>query len=143
MARPTDYTEELAQEICDRLADGESLLNILRDDGMPSRQTIYRWLRDIDKQSFCDNYAQARESGADRHFDELYETALKAEPETVQVAKLQIDTMKWRLARQLPKKYGDRLEVDQKTELSGHVTMDLDQAQQILLQHGIDPDTIK
>lgn len=143
MGRPTDYNDELADLICDRLSEGESLLNILRDAGMPSRQTIYRWLRDDDKQSFRDNYDQARIAGADKQFDELYETALKAEPENVSVHKLQIDTMKWCLARKLPKKYGDRIEVDQKTELNAKVEMTHDKALAVLAQAGIDPDTLK
>lgn len=36
----------------------------------------------------------------------------------------------------------DKKDVDQKTEHSGHVNMTVDQAQDILLQHGIDPETI-
>lgn len=141
MGRPTDYTEELADLICDRLSEGESLLNILRDPGMPNRTTVYRWMRQFE--AFRNNYAEAREAGADKQFDELYETALKAEPENVSVHKLQIDTMKWCLARKLPKKYGDRIEVDQKTELNAKVEMTHDKALAVLAQAGIDPNSLK
>lgn len=41
MPRPSTYTPELADLICERLANGESLLQVCRDDGMPSKATIY------------------------------------------------------------------------------------------------------
>lgn len=113
MARPTLYSDQLDEAICARLADGESLLSICRDDQMPTRQTIYNWLKENTR--FFDNYAQARELGADAEFDELDEIALLATPEDVQVARLRIDTLKWKLSRKFPKKYGDKVH----QELSG------------------------
>jgi hypothetical protein len=43
--RPTDYTEALAEEICLRLAEGESLVSICREEGMPRRAAVFRWLQ--------------------------------------------------------------------------------------------------
>jgi hypothetical protein len=43
--RPSDYEEGIAMDICDRIADGELLLQICREPGYPSRATLYRWRR--------------------------------------------------------------------------------------------------
>jgi len=36
VGRPTDYTLELTDIVCERLAAGESMRSISRDDGMPA-----------------------------------------------------------------------------------------------------------
>jgi hypothetical protein len=41
--RPTLYTPETVDRICDRLADGESLKAICREPGMPSERTVLTW----------------------------------------------------------------------------------------------------
>jgi len=43
LGRPTLYTEELAAEICRRLAGGESLRRICEDDHMPGASTVVDW----------------------------------------------------------------------------------------------------
>ena len=61
--RPSRYTPELAQEICDRISRGEPLLQICKDDRMPERRTVYDWLERIDGLSA--QFARAREEGCD------------------------------------------------------------------------------
>ena len=61
--RPSKYTPELAQEICDRISRGEPLLQICKDDRMPERRTVYDWLERIDGLSA--QFARAREEGCD------------------------------------------------------------------------------
>lgn len=110
MGRPSKFTEELASDICARIAAGESVRSVLSGENMPTRQTFYNWISN--KKSFFDNYARAREVAADVAFDEMQEIADNAEPQDVQVAKLRIDTLKWRLARQSPRKYGDKQAIE-------------------------------
>ena len=45
--RPSEFTEELGQQIVDAFWNGEhrSLASILRLDGAPPRRTIYRWMK--------------------------------------------------------------------------------------------------
>ena len=76
MGRPSIYTDELAETICSRMAEGESILQICRDDDMPDNATIYRWLPT--KPGFCDKYMRAREVQADRYGHEVIETPLPA-----------------------------------------------------------------
>ena len=68
--RPTKYTPELTNRICERLAGGESLRAVCRDETMPDRATVLRWLGD-DKAEFRDQYARAREAQAEVIADEI------------------------------------------------------------------------
>ena len=104
------YSDELAETICQRIASGEGLRAICRDDDMPGRQTVLDWLNDDSKAAFRARYTRARESQADWWDEEMHNEALAAEPETVQVARLRIDTMKWRASKLAPKKYGDKVD---------------------------------
>lgn len=115
MGRPSEYTDDVAAEICDRIAKGESVQSICHTDApdrdwVPSERTVYRWLEE--NISFRQMYVRAREAQADREFDEAKQVATAATPETVQVARLQVDTIKWRAAKLAPKKYGDKIEVE-------------------------------
>lgn len=112
--RPSTYTHKLADRICTHLASGKSLRRICRSiEGMPTETTVYKWLRQ--HPDFAENYTRARQDGADAEHEELHEwerllIAGKLDPQAARVA---IDSRKWRLARKFPKKYGDRVSVDQ------------------------------
>jgi hypothetical protein len=43
--RPTIRSKEIENEICRRIAHGESLRHICLDPKMPCRDTFFRWLR--------------------------------------------------------------------------------------------------
>ena len=72
-----------------------------------------RWLRSTGY-DFRDQYARAREAQADKYFQEIIEIADAATPETVNVARLRVDSRKFTVARLAPKKYGDRISHDVK-----------------------------
>jgi hypothetical protein len=103
--RPSIYSEELAARICERLALGETLRAVCRDDDMPSPPTVIRWT--LEKTDFSEQYARARETGYRLLADELVEIAddKLGEP---QRDRLRVDTRKWLLSKALPKIYGDR-----------------------------------
>ncbi len=73
--RPSLYTEALAAGFCRRLAEGETLRSVCRDDAMPGKTTVLRWLGDKKNADFRDQYAHARELQADALFDEALEIA--------------------------------------------------------------------
>ena len=54
------YSDDLADLICQRIARGESLVEICADD-LPSETAVYRWL--AEKPVFREMYARARDSG--------------------------------------------------------------------------------
>src|SRR5262249_15782713 len=58
--RPSRYSYEIADTICERLAvEGESLRTICADPAMPTKSTVFRWLARYEE--FRDMYGVARE----------------------------------------------------------------------------------
>lgn len=122
--RPSDYTEEMANALCDRLATGESLTAICKSKGMPSKPTVLRWL--TKNEEFRTQYGKARELSQDAVAEEYFEI-LDAEPPkkadgsfdsgAVMWAKNRADARKWYLSKIAPKRYGDKLQ----TEHSGTI----------------------
>ena len=114
MARPSSYTKELGDEICRRIEDGESLLQICSSDKMPSRDTVRVWLRDDRFPEFSANYARAREESAHASADLIKELARRvaAGDLDANAARVAIDAEKWAAGRRKPKVYGDRQIVD-------------------------------
>lgn len=126
---PIPFTEEVAESICLRISEGESLRTICKDETMPSIRTVMRWLIDTEKKDFWQQYAQARESQAEHMFGQLIEIAddgindwvekerrdgstyESLNMEAVMRSKLRVDTRKWILSKMQPKKYGDKLDV--------------------------------
>ena len=109
--RPEIFTQGLADAVCESLAQGNSLRKTCRKKELPSRYTVMNWLVDSNKKEFFNQYAQARKIGSDVIFDELIELADKCkDPILAQLLKIRIDTRKWCLARQQPRKYGDKIQ---------------------------------
>jgi terminase small subunit-like protein len=113
MGRPSLFTQEVADAICARLAEGESLRAICRDEEMPAISAVMRWLADDEHAKFKEQYARATILRADAKFeelDEVSESALAAESAVqVQGLRLKADNIKWQLARMNAKKYGDKM----------------------------------
>ena len=57
--RTSGYDVEIAEKICERLVNGESLRAICADPAMPGRATVFRWL--ARNQEFRRSYALARQ----------------------------------------------------------------------------------
>lgn len=123
--RQSTYTKALADEICERLAAGESLRSICRDDHMPSDFAVRNWvIQDIE--GFASHYTRARDAGLDVLADEVLEIADSA-PSTLDNGakdsgdiahkRIRFDARRWYLSKLAPKRYGDR----QAVELSGSI----------------------
>lgn len=123
--RPSEYTPEIAADICERLADGDSLRQICRDLGI-GVPTVFRWLEASEE--FRNQYARARDVQADVFADEISRIAddgsndwmernAKDNPgwvangEHLQRSRLRVDTRKWIASKLKPKRYGERLEL--------------------------------
>lgn len=63
MAKPTLYTPEVAKTILERIANGEPLNWICRDEGMPNPRTVRDWKKQ--KPEFEEAYGDARADSAD------------------------------------------------------------------------------
>lgn len=129
MGRSSEFTPEKGALICNRIADGESLRAICRDEGMPDKATVLRWL--AANEHFRDQYARAREAQADHFADEILEISDDAtndymmrkrgddvetvvDHEHISRSKLRVDARRWLMSKMAPKKYGDRQEVNLK-----------------------------
>lgn len=107
MGRPSSFTPELLEEISDRLAKGEPLAVICRDDHMPSDRTVRNWMADADIASVI---ARAREVGFDVIASDCLNIADDKGGEP-QRDRLRVDTRLKLLAKWDPKRYGDKLAV--------------------------------
>ncbi len=105
--RPSGYSEELTDRICELIAVGNALITLCELDGMPDESTVYRWLEK--HPSFRQKYARARERQAERGLEEMRVIADTATDHAK--ARNQIDVRKWHLSKLLPHKYGDKLEL--------------------------------
>jgi len=106
--RPSDYTQELADEICSQLAEGISLRTVCKPDDMPNKGTVFRWLRT--QEGFSDQYAKAKADSADALLEDMLHIA-DDDKEDVQRSRLRVDVRKWAASKLKPKKYGDKLEL--------------------------------
>lgn len=122
MGAPSLFTQDIADEICERLSNGESLRAICRGDHMPDKATVFRWI--TARPEFEKQYALAREAQAETLFDDILEIADDGRNDTylrdgvevvnnenIQRSRLRVDTRKWMAGKMKPKKYGERLEL--------------------------------
>ena len=120
--RPSKCTPKLAKEICGRIAEGESLIRICKDEKMPNKSTVLRWA--IAHKWFCDQYTQACELRHDVWAEEITDIAddatsdmtvtdkgIGVDYENIQRSKLRVDSRKWLLSKLKSKKYGDKVDV--------------------------------
>ncbi len=115
--RPSTYTDEIGNEICQRIACGETLVNICKDAHTPAYITVLHWRTKLPE--FGKMYARAREDQADTLADEII-AAVKEDCATdelgrvdngaVAAKRLMVDAMKWRAAKLGPKTYGEKIQ---------------------------------
>lgn len=127
MGRPSTYSADVAAAICERLANGEALNAICKDEHMPPESTVRGWALD-DVDGFSAKYTRARDIGLDAMADRLLliantpqegETSTDQEWGTsvkrgdmIEHRRLQVDAHKWYLSKMAPKRYGDKLTLD-------------------------------
>ena len=136
MGRKSTYSNALAERICARLADGESLRGICADADMPAIATVLGWCSA--RPAFAEQYARAKQIGLEAWAEDILQIAntpvqgqiVTVKPDGTQEVKhadmiehrrLQIDSRKWLLSKLAPKKYGDKLDM----AVSGSVTVEI------------------
>jgi hypothetical protein len=124
VGRPSVYTPEVADEILQRLAAGESLRGICEGDAMPAASTVATWVID-DREGFAERYARARRVQALHWAEEIVAIAddgtndvtvdadgnERTDHDAIQRSRLRVDTRKWLLSKVLPKVYGEKVAV--------------------------------
>jgi transposase-like protein len=71
---PTVYTNELAERLLLQLAEGRTLTDVCRDDGMPCHATVRNWVLE-DREGFARRYRAARHFGLHLVCDQIMEIA--------------------------------------------------------------------
>ena len=123
---PMPFDEHVADAICEELANGKSLIRVLKEnDAFPSYATIMKWLKQFPE--FAEDYAEARSHQGDHDSDKVDDVAQqvregKIDPASARVA---IDAYKWAAAHRRPKKYGAKIDVEQTTAISVTHTLDV------------------
>lgn len=108
--------------VCERLAEGESLRSICRDEALPASSSIFKWLGQHPE--FAEQYTRAREEQAETLAAEIVgiadedQTTTKSIGEDMTIVvfdatavarnRLRVDARKWVAAKLKPKVYGDR-----------------------------------
>jgi hypothetical protein len=120
--RPSIRTPEMVDEILKRIAEGETLASICREDGMPGRTAFYEWL--AEDRELSERFARARDVGFDAIADEALgiaddgardytaeEGRIVVDHDHIARSRLRVDTRLKLLAKWAPRKYGERLEL--------------------------------
>lgn len=109
----SELTRENVDKICELLIGGKSLAQIcVENPDLPKPQMVFYGLHK--NPQFLEDYARAREAQTEAYALELTELADNASlsAESINKARLQIDTRKWIMSRLKPKKYGDNQQVN-------------------------------
>lgn len=128
VGRPSEFTQELADKICEQLAIGYSMRTVAKDPELPSIETIFKWMRT--NEIFLKQYTRAKQEAADAMAEELLDISddgtndfmeddynkgrtpgYTVNGENIQRSKLRVDTRKWLMAKMKPRTYGDKLDV--------------------------------
>ena len=124
--RPSDYSPELGELICAKIASGKTLSEICRKRGMPARQTVLRWRRE--HSGFDTEYTRARVDQMENWGDDCVEIAdddtldtmqgVDKQGNVIEVAnhanvqrdRLRVDTRKFLMSKIARHIYGDKVE---------------------------------
>lgn len=136
--RPDTFDQVLADAIAQRLADGQFLRAICREEGMPPWRTVYGWIEA--REDFAAQIARARDVG----YDAIAEDSLvmldekprmagsafgdKVDPGHVAWQKNRAEQRLKLLAKWSPKKYGEATTLRHEGKVTMGVEMESDQA---------------
>tara|TARA_R110000850_G_C9996087_1_gene467965 strand:+ start:15042 stop:15476 length:435 start_codon:yes stop_codon:yes gene_type:complete len=123
MARPSEYTQETADKICAELSMGVSLRTVCKADHLPCIATVFNWFRSYPE--FLEQYTRAKEESADAMAEDILDISDNAtndwmetdddagyrlNGENIQRSRLRVESRKWLMSKQKPKKYGDKIQ---------------------------------
>lgn len=109
---------DVQERLLRRVMLGESVIGICKDDDMPSKGTVFKWLND--EPDFFAAYWIAKAWYTETAVEEIREIAdadmptytdengnRRVDPAAVAQARLRIDTRKWIAGKLNPRRYGD------------------------------------
>mgnify|MGYP001570458777 CR=1 FL=1 len=117
--------------ICEKVANCVFYEDIANECGV-SRYSLMKWLNDNESM-----YAPARESRADKLVEDILKISddgqndtyidengnKRTDQDVIARSRLRVDSRKWLASKMLPKKYGDKIDVDAK--IDGNLTVQI------------------
>ena len=119
MARPSEYNFKLCEEICDEIANGKNIIKILESkEEYPSWPTFRRWKNEHEElRTLYVNSQQDKGIALENEIDDTMQL-VKEGTIDASTANVLIQTLKWKMAKFYPKMFGDKIEVDQNTNMT-------------------------
>jgi transposase-like protein len=116
MGQGSSYSAAVADEIFERMCEGESVMGICRDPAMPGFSTVYRWRRAFP--DFAEAMRVAREVQAEFYCDRGMEIADAVTPETAHATRVRLAQLRWTAGVMAPARFGRMkpLDVEQPPE---------------------------
>lgn len=124
--------ESIFNDILDEITEGRALTNILKDPGMFSPNSFFKYIQENDDKR--ELYARACEVRHELLFDRMLNIAEVPEEgdettldhngikivtkDMLGHRRLKIDTIKWQLGKLNPKKYGDKLDLSSESKIT-------------------------
>lgn len=106
-APASEWTDDLVEELIERMESGETITAITKDPRMPSAATLWRW---EDKQDeLGERITRARERGYQARADAIMDRVKLCEDP--QKGRLEFDAERWYLGKMQPKRFGDKIDV--------------------------------
>lgn len=125
------FGKEVAEAICEHIADGQSVSEIAEMPGMPSRNTIYRWLALYPK--FFDAFTRAKEVSAMTFEEKALAIAAKLEGKhdftSAYISGLNyaMQQYRWTAARRNKTEYGQQVQQLTAVPITINTTLNLGQ----------------
>jgi hypothetical protein len=140
------YNTDFAVKIMEGIAGGMTIGEILKQEGMPSRATFYRWL--VVYPELNKSYEAARELSAQSFEEEALDMArtLKGTNDfsgtKVRMYEVAMAQLRWSAARRDPKRYGAKQEASLVVPIQINTTLDMGNGAKTLEGTTISPDNI-
>jgi hypothetical protein len=112
MARPSEYNFEICKEICELIANGGYIIQVLEsNEKYPSWSTFRHWKRDNEElKTLYVNAQQDKTEALINNIVKVQQMALRGEIDA-STANVVMQTDKWLSSKFYPKMFGDRTDI--------------------------------
>jgi len=119
--KPITKSQPVIDEICDRIANDETLVSVCSDKHLPDQCTFLRWVREDD--AVRQDYTRARSTSGHAIYNKIadMDQELRADKMGDRKFRVLLDSLKWRAAR-MHGKYNEKIVVQQEGETNINVS---------------------
>jgi hypothetical protein len=112
MARPSEYNIEICILICEEIAKGGNIMQVLDScTNYPSWSTFRRWKRDNEElRTLYINSQQDKAEALEKEMDD-YRSMLLAKEIDASTYNTLVQTLKWKMSKYYAKMYGDKTDI--------------------------------